>query len=115
MKIQQIIEKVLSESKSVKDIAKELASSDWDMKDRVWVSGDTLEIADSFHLDGKRHLQNLIDSWTKPSGSHAKYFHDEYGITFKLVKSDIQTNAEGKYAKFAGKNMGAVVIFLKIH
>ena len=116
MSIEKLIEKVLTESKTVKDIAKELATPDWDMKEKVWVKGDVLEIADTYWAGGERALDSLVDAWTKPNGTYASYFHKEYGITFELVNKDKQMRAEGKYKKLSGSGtqLGIVIIFVKI-
>jgi len=114
-KIERIIEKVLiGESINAKEVAKILWSPDFDMKNQVWVSGDTLEIATSYWVGAKDAQKKLIDDWTKPTGTYAKYFNDTYGISFELVKTQEYPNAEGKYKKFAGPDAGVIVIFVKV-
>ena len=86
------------------------------MKNHCRVVDGNLEVVDTFYYGGDKALANLVNEWTSPTGTYAKYFKDEYGVTFELVSSDRQIVATGRYKKLLGSvgKGGVVIIQLKV-
>ena len=107
---------IILESKKLtaKDLVKLFKNKeDWgDMGERVRVVKGNLEVVDSYFYGGDRAMKQLKDSWTTPNGTNAKFFKDEYGITFELVDAFEMVKATGRYKKITSN--GIVGIILKI-
>jgi len=110
----ETVRELLEKKILAKDIKKEFNNTnDWgsEMKDRVRVVGQNLEVVDSFWAGGQEALDKLKNFWTD-SGTYAKFFRDEYNIKFDVVDTFIQIKASGRYKKIT-KN-GIVGVVLKI-
>lgn len=88
-------------------------SKHWgDLGEYVSVKKGEIEILDTFFYNGDKALQNLKDEWT--TGTYAKYFKEEYGISFEVTDSFQQIVADKKYKKLTGGSGGINGIYLKI-
>jgi len=86
---------LLNEKKKVTaaQIAKILKGDDWGMtarggNGRALVKGGNLVIKDPIYFMDQKKFDRMDKEWTSPSGTYAKYFKDEFGITFKLVSKN---------------------------
>jgi len=114
-KITELYEEVITEAKfGAKEIVKLMKNrEDWgDAGEMVRVVKGNLEAVDTFYYTGQDALDKLTKSWIDPNGHNAKYWKDEYGVSFKLVDQFIQNDAEGRYKKIT-KN-GIVGVILKV-
>lgn len=69
------------------------------------VVGQNLQITDTYFYGGKEALEKLVANWTSSSsGTYAKFFKEDYGITFTLVS---------KNSDVGDSNGGTVTIVIK--
>lgn len=96
---------------NMKELIALLHGYDFDMKKAgngngvAKVVGQNLQITDTYFYGGKEALEKLVANWTSSSsGTYAKFFKEDYGITFTLVSKDIDQG---------GKDGGTVSIVVK--
>jgi len=89
-------------------------TSEWgdDLYKQVKVVKGNLQYIDSVYIGRTDKLEAIIKDWTTPNGFYAKYFKDNYGISFKVVATINQIKAEGKFKKFTKD--GVVGVELKV-
>ena len=86
---------------------------DWgDMGDMVHVDKGNFVVVDTWYFGEEKAMQSLKDQWLTPNGTYAKWFNDEYGISFELVDSFSMIKATGRYKKITTD--GIVGLKLKI-
>jgi len=99
-----------AKAKLVRDIVRELRGRDFGMTQdggngEATASKGLILVKQFYWYNGHRAMQALRREWS-PGGSHYKYFEDEFGVTFKVVKSDDKVTGGRMYGK---KSDGGVV------
>jgi len=86
-------------------------TSNWgEMRDYVSVKKGNIEVVDTYFYGGDKAMKALIEKWTSSKGSMAKYFKEEFGITFKLVDKFEMVIARGKYKKLTTDGIVGIII-----
>jgi len=97
--------------RTLKDIKKELSSSDFDMADEVYMKKGELVVVDTFFYGEDKAMKRLTDSWST-GGDMWNYFMDNYGVELEVTNTFSEFKAIGRHKKLT--DSGIVGVHLKI-
>ena len=98
-------------TKTIQDVKKILHSSEFDMKDAVYVKKNELVVIDTFFYGEDRARKSLKDAW-EINGTYGKYFYENFGLEFILTDSFSEFKAKGRHKKLTDTGIVGVHLII---